>query len=183
MKSAQYIINREALLGFICNICNNMVYSNCFHAWLNTHTDKRRVYECGGSVQSEGDNKARVWQEEFEMREKKRKKPKQRERKVSEREGWIKESASFSTWGGIDAILEAATYEQVCCVWGLWLRLHSLHGFTSDWGASELGGERQASTPLRTKMKGQQCCNPPARTRKVRGTDAALPSQDFDSVF
>lgn len=59
--------------------------------------------------------------------------------------GRIKESAGFSTWGGIDAILDAATYEQVCCVWSPWPRLHFLHGYTSDWGASEPGRHQPPS--------------------------------------
>ncbi len=39
----QYIINRRAPLRFICSICNNMIYSNCFHAWLKTHTDNKNA--------------------------------------------------------------------------------------------------------------------------------------------
>lgn len=83
--------------------------------------------------------------------------------------GRIKESAGFSTWGGIDAILDAATYEQVCCVWSPWPRLHFLHGYTSDWGASEPGRERQASTSLRPKMKGQPHCRSFPRTSGIEG--------------
>ena len=47
----QYIINRRAPLGFICSICNNMIYSNCFHAWLKTHTDSWKRYMNAMEVQ------------------------------------------------------------------------------------------------------------------------------------
>lgn len=165
MKSAQYIINREAPLGFICSICDNMVYSNCFHAWLNTCTDKKRVYE-GGWLQSQGEvgKKNFRWIREEKMKQK-------RVKKVVAREGWIKESSAFSTWGAIDAVLDAATYEQVRCVWGLWPRLHFLHGYTSDWGALEPGTERQASNPFRPKMKGQAHGVSLPQTSKVSGRE------------
>lgn len=181
MKSAQYIINTETLLGFICSICNNMVYSKCFHGWLKTHTDrlgKKRFMSVMEVLKVRV--RMRLVTGQKERRKWRRKALKEGQREVFWRGRVSMKSAGFSTRGGIDAILDGATYEQVCCAWSLWPRLHFLHGYTSHWGASDPGRERQASTPLRSKMKGHPHCSSVPWTSRVRRRSAVpAPPQEY----
>lgn len=69
------------------------------------------MQELGERLATEQNEK---WKQETRRRERQKKKEKEKEQKPGERRvlagaGWIKESAGFSTWGGIDAILDAAT--------------------------------------------------------------------------
>lgn len=101
----QYIINRGAPLGFICSICNNMIYSNCFHAWLKTHTDNRNIYEYDGGAEDRAGNEAVDWTER-----RKEKEGKGQRQKEEKQEFW-------QGWGGLKRVLAFPLEEVLMPYW------------------------------------------------------------------
>ena len=84
--------------------CNSMIYSNCFHGWLKAHTDKGTWYVnvMEGGSEGGGWMDGEVWSRVAWRRDRCG-------------DGWIKESAGFTTRGGIDAILDVAVNRLAVC--------------------------------------------------------------------